>query len=112
MASRKAHQAGPTPRLRRRIILTVVLGAVLPLGLIGLWTTQGAARSGRALLQSQLDAQLDQTVRELQTRLDRRKSDLLLLSENEPVRLALQDSLLPNAAVPAFVQRAFGQMTG
>ena len=112
MASRKAGPVGHTPLLRRRIILTVVLGAVLPLGLIGLWTTQGAARSGRALLRSQLEAQLDQTVRELETRLDRRRSDLLLLAENEPVRLALRDSTDPNAPIPPFVQRVFGQLTG
>ena len=111
MASRNARPVSHAPLLRRRILLTVVLGAVLPLGLIGLWTTQGAARSGRALLQSQLQAQLDQTIRELETRLERRKSDLLLLAENEPVRLALRDAA-PNAAVPPFAQRAFDQLTG
>lgn len=109
MASRRP---GHAPPLGRRIVLTVVLGAVLPLGLIGLWTTQSAARSGRELLRTQLEAELDRSVRELEGRLERRTSDLLLLAENEPVRLALRDSAAADAGVPEFVVRAFSQMQG
>jgi signal transduction histidine kinase len=63
-------------------------------------------------LRSQLEAQLEQMVGELETRIDQRKSDLLLLAENEPIRLALLDSFASDVPPPPFVQRVFGQMTG
>lgn len=98
------------PSLGRRFLLTVVLGAVLPLGLIGLWATRSAARSGRTLLRSQLETQLGQAARDVEHRWQQQRSDLLLLAENEPVRVALRDSTAVTTPVPAFVQRAFGQM--
>jgi signal transduction histidine kinase len=98
--------------LGRRFLATVILVAIVPLGLIGLWTTRSSARSGRALLAAQLDAQLDRTIAGIRGRWERRKSDLMLLAENEPVRLALRDATVDSAPVPEFVRRAFAQMTG
>jgi len=104
MASRSRHALG------RRLLAVVVGGSVLPLALVGLWTTRSAARSGRTLLRAQLDAALEQTARDIETRWAGRRSDLLLLAENEPVRLVLSD---PTAATqtPPFVLRAWQQMT-
>lgn len=83
---------------------------MLPLALVGFWTTRSAARSGRTLLRSQLDAALGQTAREVETRWSSRRSDLLLLAENEPVRLVLSDaSGAPQT--PGFVRRAWEGMT-
>ena len=87
----------------------MILGAIVPLGVIGLWTTRSASTSGRTLLRSQLEAQLAQTRADVEDRWARRKSDLLSLAENEPVRQALRDSTM--SAIPAFAQRAFAQMT-
>ena len=97
------------PSLGRRFLLLVLVGAVLPLGAIGLWVTQGAARSGRQLLESQLHAQLTQATLQVEQRWTRLRSDLLMLGENEPIRLLLlgTDSA---TTVPPFVHRAFGQM--
>ena len=99
------------PTLGRRFVLIVLLCAVLPLGAIGLWVTRGAARSGRSLLESQLRAQLAQTVRSVGESWAERRSELMTLAENEPVRLALLDTAITAQAPPEFVQRAFARMT-
>lgn len=101
--------ASGATQLRTRLVLTMILGAIVPLGIIGLWTTRSASTSGRTLLRSQLEAQLAQTRRDVEERWARRKSDLLSLAENEPVRQALLDSSM--ASIPPFAQRAFAQMT-
>lgn len=104
MTSHSRHALG------RRFLAVVVGGSVLPLVLVGLWTTRSAARSGRTLLRAQLDAALGQTARDVETRWASRRSDLLLLAENEPVRLVLFDATgAPHT--PAFVRRAWEQMT-
>lgn len=100
-----------TPSLGRRFVLLVLIGAVVPLGAIGLWVTQSAARSGRALLRSQLEVQLAEVARGVEQRWQQLRSDLMTLGENEPVRLALLDSSSRAQAVPPFVQRAFAQMS-
>jgi signal transduction histidine kinase len=104
MASRSRHAPG------RRFLAALVGGSVLPLALVGFWTTRSAARSGRTLFRAQLDAALSQTAREVETRWASRRSDLLLLAENEPVRLVLSD-VGGAPETPAFVRRAWEQMT-
>jgi signal transduction histidine kinase len=103
-----------TPTLGARFIATVILAAVIPLGALGLWTTQSAARSGADLLRTQLDSQLSELSRDVLRRWDNRRADILLLTENEAVRLELSnardvDSL---SSAPPFVKHAFSQMTG
>ena len=104
MASRN-HRA-----LGRRYVAALVAGSVLPLALVGFWTTRSAARSGRTLLRSQLEAALGQTAHEVETRWSSRQSDLLLLAENEPVRVVLSDGT-GAPQTPAFVRRVWEQMT-
>lgn len=104
MASRNQRALG------RRFLVAIIGGSVLPLVLVGFWTTRSAARSGRTLLQSQLDTTLAQTAREVAARWSNRQSDLLLLAENEPVRLLLSDTTA-TAPTPAFVRRAWEQVT-
>jgi two-component system, NtrC family, sensor histidine kinase HydH len=79
-----------TVSLRQKILLTVLVGAVLPLGLIGLWLTRSASRSGEMLLREQLTASLASVEQELGTRWVHRRSDLLLLAGNEAVQDALR----------------------
>ncbi len=83
---------------------------MLPLALVGFWTTRSAARSGRTLLRAQLDAALGQTAHEVDARWASRRSDLLLLAENEPVRLVLSDAT-GAPETPGFARRAWEQMT-
>ena len=107
----------PQPRwsLGRRLVLLVVFGVVIPLSGVGIWTTRNAARSGEALLQGQLDSTLTSVVREIGQRWEGRQSDLKGLSENEPVRLALTDSLSTNGASvapPPYVVERFASTSG
>jgi signal transduction histidine kinase len=88
----------------------MLAAAVVPLGLVGLWTTRSAARSGRTLLASQLEAALAQTAADVEARWAAGRSDLLLLTENEPVRQLLADTT-GRADTPEFVTRVWEQMT-
>jgi signal transduction histidine kinase len=99
------------PTLGRRFVLMVLVGAVLPLGLIGLWSTRSAARSGRILLESQLESNLNQANADLDQRWKQLRSQLLTIAENEPVRRVLVDSGGYSVKPPTFAERAFEQMT-
>jgi signal transduction histidine kinase len=78
--------AGSTS-IRTRILLIVLGVAVVPLGLVGLWLTRSAARSGEELLQARLDTALQETVSQLVSRWITQRSELLFLAE-EPTALA------------------------
>jgi signal transduction histidine kinase len=72
-------------------MLLVVLGvAVIPLGLVGLWLTNSAARSGEELLRGRLDDALDQTVSEIVSRWIAQRSALLFLTEEPGMLQALE----------------------
>jgi signal transduction histidine kinase len=98
------------PSLSQRIAVTVLLGAVLPLGALGLWAMRSAARSGRALLRSQLEVQLQAAADDVSKRWEAYRADLLTLGENEPVREALLGGGAEPGPVPRFVERSFAQM--
>ena len=95
--------------LRTRLTLLLVFGVVLPLGVMGEWTTRSAARSGESLLRGQLDSALARAVGELESRWNVRRADLLILAENEPTRLALRSAEARVASPPDFVLRAFAR---
>jgi two-component system sensor histidine kinase AtoS len=96
--------------LRARLLALLFGGVIVPLAVLAWWTTRASVRSGRALLQSQLDSALAQSVAEFESHWRARRADLLLLVENEPTRRMLRDST-PNAASTPdpFVTRAFAQ---
>ena len=98
--------------LRARLLALLLGGVIVPLGVLAWWTTQRRVRSGRALLQSQLDSALAQSVAEFDSHWKARRADLLLLVENEPTRRMLRDSTPIAASSPdPFVTRAFAQMS-
>jgi two-component system sensor histidine kinase HydH len=76
--------------LRSKFLLTVLAGAVVPLGLIGLWLTYSAGRAGEELLRAQMGESLDRLAEEVRGRWAYRQSDLLLLAGNEAVQRALR----------------------
>ncbi|HEY6829967.1 MAG TPA: HAMP domain-containing protein, partial [Gemmatimonadaceae bacterium] len=96
--------------LRGRLIALLLIGVIMPLSAIGWWTTRAAVRSGRALLQSQLDTALERSASDFENRWKARQSDLLLLVENEPTRRMLTDSALAATRPAPFVERAFAQL--
>ena len=70
---------GPRPPLGlgSRLLLLVVLGVVLPLGLVGLWLARGAERSGQELLRERLRQSLEEIVAVASTSWVELRSDLL-----------------------------------
>jgi two-component system sensor histidine kinase AtoS len=97
--------------LRARLVMLLVAGVILPLTAIGWWTTRTAVRSGRSLLQSQLDSALAQAVSDLEHRWTLQQADLLLLAENEPTRRLLVDTAIADGRPSPFVERAFAQIS-
>jgi signal transduction histidine kinase len=77
---------------RGRILLIVLLLGVLPLGLLGLWTTGQTSRSGERLLRAQLEESLDQVVSSIVSRWYRLRSDILFLTELPTVTAALDEA--------------------
>src|SRR5215467_2122568 len=92
--------------LRARVLLIVLLGAVVPLALVGAWLTKGGVRSGTELLQRQLDASIDNVLRVANRRWDDRRGDLLMLAESPPARRLVARQA--TAGDSAFVAQAAG----
>lgn len=72
-----------------KFLMIVVLGAVLPLVLVGLWLTHSAKRSGAALLDEQLGSAADVIVASIEHRWALRDGELQLLAGNTSARNAL-----------------------
>ncbi|UCG85363.1 MAG: HAMP domain-containing protein [Gemmatimonadota bacterium] len=82
-----------TPRtlsLRSKFLLIVLVGAVLPLALLGLWLTRTAERSGEELLRRRLDTALGHIVDEVGLRWLSQRSELLRLAECPAAQAALR----------------------
>jgi signal transduction histidine kinase len=77
--------------LRSRLLLVVFGGAILPLGLLGLWLTRSAERSGEMLLAHRLDAALQQLAEQVGPRWVHVRGPLLDLAEVADVRRRLTD---------------------
>jgi signal transduction histidine kinase len=77
---------------RARFLLIVLVLAVVPLGLLGVWLTQSAARSGEELLRGRLEEAVAETEVEVGTRWVRRRSDLLDLAQAPAVQTILSES--------------------
>lgn len=92
--------------LRARVLSIVLLGAVVPLALVGGWLTKGGVRSGSDLLQRQLDASIDNVLQVAEQHWVNRRGDLLLLAESPPVRRLLIGQA--SASDSAFLAQAAG----
>jgi signal transduction histidine kinase len=85
---------GHPASIRVHVLGIVLLGAILPLALIGLWLTRSGVRSGEALLDEQLATSLVNVEHAITTRWVYRRSDLLLLADNENARRALASGVV------------------
>lgn len=74
---------------RLRILLAIVLVAVIPLGLVGIWTAQRASRAGEELLRARIDEALNFTGARALQRWAELRSRLLDLADDEAVRQSL-----------------------
>lgn len=93
---------------RARILLLVLAVAVVPLGLLGLWLTRTAARSGEELLRTRLDEALEETTDQITKRWVQQRFDLLFLTEEASVHQALQAPDSP--PVPPALQQRFDEL--
>ena len=91
--------------LRARIILLVLAVALLPLGLVGLWLTRTAARSGEDLLRLRLADALERTVADIGPRWVGERSALLAVAESDGVQHVLDGTGGRPSEAPLDVQR-------
>lgn len=80
--------------LRTQILLIFLGAAILPLGIVGLWLTSSAVRSGENLLRSHLSESADRFAAAAASRWAYRQADLALISGNDAaVRAVTRDAL-------------------
>ena len=77
--------------LRTKVLAIVVVAAVLPLGLTGVWLAAGAERSGEDQLRKRLNDALVRTAQDIGARWVTHRSRLLALAEAAEVQGALDD---------------------
>lgn len=101
---------------RARILFLMLAVGVLPLGLIGLWLTGSAARSGEALLRSRLQNVLENNAQAIERGWIRYRSALLDLSDDPVVQRVLHAASGSGvgansvAAVPAGLAARFASL--
>lgn len=78
-----------TLSFRSRILIIVLLVALVPLALVGLWLSRSAARSGESLVRNRLNGALVATVTRVQSNWVRLRADVLRLAENRELQEAL-----------------------
>lgn len=79
----------PALSLRTRLFLIVLIGAVLPLTVVGAWLARSAARSAEALLRERLEDSLHRVSSEVGGRWVVQRSALLTLAEHPSVQAAV-----------------------
>ncbi|MBI4542472.1 MAG: hypothetical protein HY705_05535, partial [Gemmatimonadetes bacterium] len=99
--------------LRTRLLLVVLLGVLLPLGLVGLWLVGVAERSGEALVRRRLERSLHEIVQQTGINWVSRRSQLLRLAETPAVQSLLRGErteLAAAGALPPDVAEAWGDI--
>jgi len=77
--------------LRGRFLAVLLLGAVIPLGLMGWWLATSTRRSGEELLETRLEETLSEVVQTIGFNWVDLRSNLMALTEVEEVRVALAE---------------------
>jgi signal transduction histidine kinase len=76
--------------LRARLLGIVLLGAVLPLAIVGVWLARATRQSGERLLRERLDSTLVRTAREIGAQWVPRRSAMLAIAEDSVIRQLLR----------------------
>ena len=95
--------------VRARIVLIVLIGAALPLGLLGAWLTRSSVRAAEDLLRGELRHALDNTAAGIRARWEDRRAALDLLAGNQPLLDALAAGHLDSTAT-AFLNAVYAQL--
>ena len=90
----------PAASIRSRIFLIVLVGAVLPFGLLGFWLTGTAERSGEALLRERLENSLGEVAEDLGLRWLTVRGEILRIAELPEVQAGLPGTESPDEATP------------
>jgi signal transduction histidine kinase len=95
--------------LRVGFLLVLLFGAILPLGLVGLWLNRSAARSGEELVRERLERGLREVVAGIGARWVTQRTALLELSEHPEVRRGLRSPAAAgvDAEPPAALRELF-----
>ena len=94
--------------LRGRFLLVVIVSAVVPLALIGVWLTRSVVVAGEDLLRSELSQSLDRIVAPVGERWSYRQGDLGLLANNDAAGRLLAAS--PTESLPPADAGYFSQL--
>ena len=98
--------------LRVGFLLVLLFGAILPLGLVGLWLNRSAARSGEELVRGRLERGLREVSAGIGARWVTQRTTLLEIAEHPEVQRALRSLAAetvdgaPPAALRELFQRA------
>ncbi len=76
--------------LRVGFLLVLLFGAILPLGLVGLWLNRSAARSGEELVRGRLERGLREVIAGIGARWVTQRTTLLEIAEHPEVQRALR----------------------
>jgi len=90
----------PAVSLRSRIFLIVLVGAVLPLALLGFWLTGTAERSGEALLRERLETSLGEVAQDVGLSWLTVRGEILRIAELPEVQAGLRGAGPGDEAAP------------
>jgi signal transduction histidine kinase len=111
MSSPELHRPRRHWRLRTGFFLVLLLGAILPLGLVGLWLAQSTQRSAEELVRLRVEAALGEIAQAAGHSWAQHRSGLLRLVETTEVHLVLGNRVpldLSDGAAAAAWQRMDG----
>jgi signal transduction histidine kinase len=99
--------------LRAKILGIVTIGIVVPVTLIGAWTSRRLEHAGKELLRSELDSTLAEMERLIARDWPVRRGELMLLAENNVVPTLVSDTgTRPGLDDEEFIKTAFAQLGG
>jgi signal transduction histidine kinase len=94
--------------LRVGFLLVLLFGAIVPLGLVGLWLNRSAARSGEELVRERLERGLREVIAGIGARWVTQRTTLFEIAEHAEVQRALQSpAATVNQEPPASLRELF-----
>jgi signal transduction histidine kinase len=94
-----------TPSLRAGFQLLVLIGAVMPLAIVGVWLTNATSRAGQSLLRTQLDSAIEGIAQSVSVRWATREGELALLGNNDVVTRAMPSEPTPSARTAEYLSQ-------
>lgn len=108
---RRAFGALTPSSIRGRFLAVVLIGAVLPLALIGFWLTRSVVHAGEELLHSELDKSLQKVADAIDQRWSYRSGDVALLAANDVAQRLLTSAQSLTAADTAYLNGLFTSLS-